>query len=297
MVKKNKKRRKKCDKKVVALEHHDLCKKQVYTSSLRLSSSISQKTSKSKEQNLDATSTSPLNSWLLNPYPKPFIRDIYYAYLINGARRTKKEGYPIIEGYMVSDIPPKKITQWDQKSQVKDKGIIGMSFYSQDKYLLGILNQPVKYIEELKNYQVVLGMDASPFDNMPAVVQKSQIFINLSLTYFYGSVGLKVIPNVRVGTEVTYNSLEAYPKNHLISIGTNGFIREKKNIDIFIEQIKIVVDTLRPTGIIVYGYDYLKRQKIDLFSYPRSKGIPIYQYDSCMMKRNVLLNAIKNKKG
>lgn len=238
-----------------------------------------------------------LKEYLLNPFTKPFVRDIYYAYLINGARRTKKEGYPIIEGYMVSDKPPKELSQWDQRSQIKDKSVTGISFYSQDKYLLGIINQPIKYIDELKEYQVVIGMDASPYDNMPPVVQKSQIFLNLALTYFYGSIGIKVIPNVRIGTNVTYDSLEAYPKNHLISIGTNGFINEKRNIKIFIEQIKLVVDTLKPSGIIVYGYDYLKKQKIDLFSYPRSKKIKIYQYDSCIMKRNNILNAIKKEKG
>lgn len=113
------------------------------------------------------------------------------------------------------------------------------------------------------------------------------------MTYFFGSIGLKVIPNVRVGTDVTYDSLEAYPKNHLISIGTNGFIQEKRNIGIFIEQIKIVVDTLRPKGIIVYGYDYLKKQNMDLFLYPRNMGIKIYQFDSCIMKRNTILNAIR----
>ena len=230
---------------------------------------------------------------LLNQFRAPFVRDIYYAYLINGARRTKVEGYPIIEGYMVSDNLPNDIAQWDQRSQVKDKSTTGISFYSPDKYLSGVINQPLKYIDELKEYQVVLGMDASPFDNMPPVVQKSQIFINLALTYFFGKEGLDIIPNVRIGTEATYDSLEAYPKNHLISIGTNGFIRERRNIDIMLDQIKIVVDVIKPPGIIVYGYDYLKIQKLDLFSYPRNKGIKIYQYDSCMMKRNIVLNDIK----
>ena len=234
-----------------------------------------------------------LSKILLNPFNRPFARDIYYAYLINGARRTKKEGYPIIEGYMVSNKPPNEITQWDQRSQTKNKSITGISFYSPDKYLNGIINNPVNYIKELSEYQVVLGMDASPYDNMPPVVQKSQIFINLALTYFFGNVGLRVIPNVRVGTDVTYDSLDAYPKNHLISIGTNGFIQEKRNIEIFIDQIKIVVDTLKPKGIVVYGYDYLKKQNLDLFFYPRNKGIKIYQYDSCIMKRNAILNAIR----
>lgn len=235
------------------------------------------------------------SSILLNPYTKPFIRDIYYAYLINGARRTKKDGHPIIEGYMVATEPPKDIVQWDQKSTCKDPSHTGLSFYSPDKYLMPVLNQPLKYLDIFKKFQVILGMDTSPYDNMPPAVQTSQIFINLSLTYFLGSLGFKIIPNVRLGTEDTYDSLEAYPKNHLISIGTNGFIRSNKNREIFINQIKLVVDTLEPTGILVYGYDNLSTQNICLFEYAKEKGVKIYQYDSAMMKRNEILNATKRK--
>lgn len=42
-----------------------------------------------------------------------------------------------------------------------------------------------------------------------------------------------------------------------------------------------VVDTLEPTGIIVYG-----PASDEIFGYARLKGIPIYQYDSYTMKEN-----------
>ena len=103
------------------------------------------------------------------------------------------------------------------------------------------------------SYQCIIGMDASPYDNMPLVVQKSQIYLNLGITYYYGKQGIKVIPNVRIGTEDTLSSLAAYPHNHLIAIGTNGFTRSLNNRIIFKEQVEIIVKTLQPTGILVYG--------------------------------------------
>ena len=57
--------------------------------------------------------------------------------------------------------------------------------------------------------------------------------------------------------------------------------------------MSIVVDALRPTGIIVYGpaYDYVFQSAIDA-------GIPIYQHDSHTMKRNAKrqAKAKRNKK-
>lgn len=181
--------RKRKNEKAIVLEHHGPSKKQVNASSLQSRTSISQKSKKSKEDNDEKYFLD--SNYLRNPFSKPFVRDIYYAYLINGARRTKQEGYPIVEGYMVSDELPKEIFQWDQRSQVKDKSITGISFYSPDKYLNGIINNPVNYIQELSEYQVVLGMDASPYDNMPPVVQKSQIFNKSFLDLFLWKYWIK----------------------------------------------------------------------------------------------------------
>lgn len=133
----------------------------------------------------------------------------------------------------------------------------------------------------MKQYNCVIGLDASPFDNMPLWVQKSQIGLNLGITYYYGMQGIKVIPNVRLGDNRTISSLEAYPKHTLISIGTNGFTRALDNRYIFAKQIQMIIDELEPSGICVYG-----PASNELFGIARLRGIPIYQYDSYTMKEN-----------
>ena len=116
---------------------------------------------------------------------------------------------------------------------------------------------------------------------MPLVVQKSQIYLNLGITYYYGSLGIKVIPNVRLGDNRTLSSLEAYPRHALIAIGTHGFTKRLDNRTIFSEQVQRIIDELEPTGICVYG-----PASNEIFEYARLKGIPIYQYDSYTMKEN-----------
>lgn len=122
---------------------------------------------------------------------------------------------------------------------------------------------------------MVIGMDASPFDNMPLVVQKSQIYSNLAITYYFVMQGIKIIPNIRIGDNRTLSSLEAYPKNSLIAFGTNGFVKEVKNRVIFADQVMKAVDFLNPSGAIVYG-----PETDEIFNYVRLKG---YQFISMIL--------------
>ena len=211
----------------------------------------------------------------------PYIRDIYLAYLVDDATPTKTDGFPTIEKWMVATEPPKEIIQWDRRRDVTDSKNTAICFYCNDTGFTPILNNLRKYIEKLSEYKAVVGIDASPYDNMPLWVQKSQIGLNLAITYYYGSLGIKIIPNVRLGDMRTLSSLEAYPKHTLIAIGTHGFTKRLDNRSIFKEQVKIIIDTLEPIGICVYG-----PASDEIFGYAKEKGIKIYQYDSYTMKEN-----------
>lgn len=218
---------------------------------------------------------------MLRKNKTPYVRDVYLAYLIDGAERTETDGFAKIEEWMVATEPPKEIIQWDRRQDVLDPSNTGMCFYCCDPGFQPILGNPKRYTEKLKQYNCVIGLDASPFDNMPLWVQKSQIGLNLGITYYYGMQGIKVIPNVRLGDNRTISSLEAYPKHTLISIGTNGFTRALDNRYIFANQIQMIIDELEPSGICVYG-----PASNELFGIARLRGIPIYQYDSYTMKEN-----------
>lgn len=219
----------------------------------------------------------------------PVKRDVYLAYLIDGAPRTEGKGYPIIPEEFCYRGIPSDIAQWDRRTQIKDPEKTAMSFYCNDEWFQPVLSNPKAYVESLRKYQCVIGMDCSPFDNMPQVVQDHQIWLNLAITYYYGSQGIKVIPNVRLGGNETTDSLKAYPKHVVIAIGTNGFTKDLRNRDIFMNQVSRVVDEIEPSAIVVYG-----PTDETVFVNPRLKGIPIYKFDSFMRRRYV---SQKNKKG
>ena len=218
---------------------------------------------------------------MLRKSKTPYLRDVYLAYLIDGARRTETDEFPIIEEWMVATEPPKEIIQWDKRRDVVDSSNTAICFYCCDPGFQPILNNPKNYVDKLKQYSCIVGLDASPYDNMPLVVQKSQIYLNIAITYYYGSLGIKVIPNIRLGDNRTFSSLEAYPRHTLIAIGTHGFTHKLDNRFKFAEQVQKIVDELQPRGICVYG-----PAPDVIFGYARLKGIPIYQYDSYTMKEN-----------
>lgn len=218
---------------------------------------------------------------MLKKSKTPYLRDVYLAYLIDGARRTETDEFPIIEEWMVATEPPKEIIQWDRRQDVVDPLNTAICFYCNDAGFTPILGNPKAYVEKLKKYGLVVGIDASPYDNMPIVVQKSQIYLNLAITYYFGTQGIKIVPNVRLGDNRTFSSLEAYPKHTLIAIGTHGFTKLLDNRYLFADQVMRVVDALEPLGICVYG-----PAPDEIFGYARLKGIPIYQYDSYTMKEN-----------
>lgn len=220
----------------------------------------------------------------------PYLRDVYLAYLIDGAERTERYGFPIIPPEFCYGKVPGDVAQWNQRSQVKDPAHTAMSFYCKDEWFQPILSNPKSYVEALRQYECVVGMDCSPFDNMPAWIADHQIGLNLALDYYFGKCGLKIIPNVRISNSPgSEESLQAYPKHVLISIGTNGFTKEVANRDVFMSQVSKVADTLEPIGIIVYG-----PAADDIFVAPRFMGIPVCQFDSFMQKRN---SSRKRKKG
>ncbi len=223
---------------------------------------------------------------------KPYIRDVYLAYLIDGANRTEPEGFPIIEDEMVTTNPPKEVIQWDRRCDVIDASKTTICFYCNDSGFVPVLNNPEHYLAKLQKYESVIGPDASPYENMPLVVQNSQIYVNLAITYYLGKHGIKIIPNVRLGNDLTLPSLKAYPRHTLIAIGTHGFTHNVENRHKFMKQVEVVVKTLQPTGIIVYGpaSEYL---------FPPSlvKDIKIYQFDSYTMKQNKIDRERKKNEG
>ncbi len=183
------------------------------------------------------------------------VEDSFQAFLVEGANFTKEEEYPILERWMIPEIPPKKIMPFDKALNYQgDLSDVYVCTYARDCSFERVRRNPNKYLNFFGRCGGIIGFDFSVHSDMPIVKQKSQMNDNLSLSYYFGYNGVKVIPNIRYGKdELADEFLSAIPKHTLIAIGTHGFIKEipqKAEWYCFLEKI---IKELEPKGIIVYG--------------------------------------------
>lgn len=184
-----------------------------------------------------------------------YVADSFDAFLVEGAHFTHREEYPILERNMIACSIPVDIMPFNKA--LKYRGDLSNTFictYSADKTFERVRRNPKAYLNFFKRTAGIIGFDFSIHSDMPLIKQKSQIFDNLALTYYYGRNGVPIIPNVRSGVdELTPEFLNCIPTHSTIAIGTHGFMKrmpEKYEWYCFISEI---ITILQPTNVIVYG--------------------------------------------
>ncbi len=183
------------------------------------------------------------------------VADSFQAFLVKGAHFTSNEEYPIIPSKMISIKNPQKIMPFNKalnfRGDLKDTFICT---YSPDKTFERLRRNPADYINFFKRTAGLIGFDFSIHTDMPLIKQKSQIFDNLALTYYYGNNAIPIIPNLRCGVdELMPEFFEAIPKHSKVAIGTHGFIKETQEKLEWYYFIDRIMTSLEPTDIIVYG--------------------------------------------
>ena len=204
------------------------------------------------------------------------VEDSFQAFRVKGANFTSTEEYPIIPLEMIAKQPPKKIMPFNKA--LNYRGDLSDTFicsFSPDKTFERIRRNPKKYIPFFKRTAGLIGFDFSIHSDMPMVMQKSQIYDNLSLTYYFGMNGISVIPNLRCGVdELLPEFLEAIPKGTLVAVGTHGFSKENREKYEWYCFLETIITRLRPSAIVVYGslngklFDGFKEQTQFIFFDP-----------------------------
>ena len=183
------------------------------------------------------------------------VPDSFQSFLVNGANFTDREEYPIIPQRFVSSAIPQKIMPFNKAITFRgDLHDTFISFYSPDETFERVRRTPKRYLSFFQRTAGLIGPDFSIHSDMPLIKQKSQINDNLSLTYYYGSQGIPIIPNLRCGTdELLPEFLAAIPCHRLVAIGTHGFVHQKHEQCEWYCFIETFCEKLKPAGIIVYG--------------------------------------------
>lgn len=178
--------------------------------------------------------------------------DVMKEFLIYGAELTEM-GFPKLPAVQAH---PSDTMDFRSGLSRTFKGHHGTScnFYIDDEKFLALENNVAKYLNYLKLFQCVLGLDFSIDTQMPLVMQYWNKYRSMALDWYLTLQGITVIPSVNI---IPYKGrewlLDGLPRHSTISCSTNGRVRSKGAREEFCEGFYEMCERLEPTRVVVVG--------------------------------------------
>ena len=150
-----------------------------------------------------------------------------------------------------------EITDWIGFNYVlSDKEPQGKAvhFFIDDYQFMRLWNNPEKYIEKLKQYEVVLTPDFSPYGDMPMATQIFNHYRKHWVGRLLQEYGVRIVPTIRASTDE--RSFEWYldgePEGGVVAI-SSMWTSTKEAKDYFIKEFDTMIKRLKPQKVYVYG--------------------------------------------
>lgn len=178
--------------------------------------------------------------------------DVMKEFLIYGAELTDM-GFPIL---LPVQAAPADTIDFRAGLIRTFKGHHGMNcnFYVDDEKFNSLWVSPDKYLDYLKLYQSVCGLDFSIDTQMPLVMQYWNKYRSMALDWYLTLNGITVIPNVNI---IPYKGrewlLDGLPRHSTVVCSTNGRVRSKGAREEFCEGFYEMCEMLQPTRVVVVG--------------------------------------------
>lgn len=202
----------------------------------------------------------------------------YNAFMLEGAKFVGK--YDIPECPCTATTIPENLIAYSDIGRSNQPVDAFVHFYINDREFDtprgGIWNNPTTALQKLKRYRGVITPDFSTYQDMLAADKIYNTRRMRTFGFWLTKQGFEVINNVRWGTPETYEyCFEGIPQNSILSVGTIGCLKEKRDWNRFSDGLQEMIKRLRPNTILVYG-----SAPDELFEKYRSEGISIISYRS-----------------
>ena len=213
-------------------------------------------------------------------------KDIWNAFMCEGATFSRND-IPLCP--TTAESIPKRIIDWVEAKHLYKKAIVrkDYDFYCDafvcfylDDYKFdgprGIWHDSNFALSVLQHFAGVITPDFSTYQDFPDPIKRFNTYRMRAYGYWLSKNGIKVINNVRWGTDETWcYCYDGIPHNSIIAIGTSGgsprkLVDRKRFEDGLFELVRV----LEPHTIIVYGsanyacFDKLRVQGIRVLQYP-----------------------------
>lgn len=199
-------------------------------------------------------------------------RGVFNTDIIEGNTPSGSMELPTI---MRSDALPNRLISFDKAIRSADVGQ-WVHFFIHDYQFTRIIRDPWRYLPILQRFEGVISPDFSIFWNYPLYLQLQSVARSREIGSWLQRNGVPVIPCVRWGKEETYEfAFDGIEPGGTIAVGTAGCMREKESRIVFEEGFPVMLNTLRPRRIIVYG-----STRSAVFSEAEKKGIEIKPFQT-----------------
>ncbi len=208
-------------------------------------------------------------------------RDVFNAFLVRFAVYAGFYEFPVIAP---NSYTPNRLVRFSRAISSKDYDQ-WVHFFEDDYQFERLWRNPRRYLPILRKFNGVISPDFSLYRDMPLVMQLWNIYRSRAICYWLQINGVKVVPNVRFGDSRTFKIVcDGLPKHSTIAIGTYGNLKDATDARIFIAGIKVIVDRLEPSTIVVFG-----SIQHPTFTEFRARKIRILQFDSdyAVSRKNV----------
>ena len=183
--------------------------------------------------------------------------DDFQNYLVEGARFEGDCGIPRMFK-MRNIIIPKRLVPYIERKSVKDKNVF-LHCFIHDFQFSNLITETKKHIEELSSFSGIICPDPTITIGGSKTINQAQVYFSRAVGYYLQKHGIFTIPCVRWGDSSTYDyCFLGVPRNYIVAISTHGSImpcKENNNLlrRIFIEGLAVMLKTLHPKYVIVYG--------------------------------------------
>lgn len=225
---------------------------------------------------VSTTSTSPTPR-----KPRKGCIDVFNGFMLDGADLAGPYGIPKIapSAEIPNEIVPFSEAVSGRAAPDRNRWV---HFYEDDAKIERFWKRPEYYADKLSGFGGFISPDFSLYADFTPAQKIWNTYRNYaSGAWLQRAKGYGVIANVRTSgwNSVPY-SLAGTPKNSPIAIGSHGCLKNRSDREAFVRDLKMVIDILSPSIVIVYGTD-----AYGSFNYPRELGIPVKVFPSTMSQR------------
>lgn len=174
------------------------------------------------------------------------------AWLLEKGCLFNEYGMPILPNGCFIDQEPTYVGPWHHRSYYP-KNCTCLCFFMPDECIYPRIDRVFEEIEKLRQYHSICSLDLSVSKKMTRKLQNFNMLLNALCTAVLAYSGIKILPSLRCGDEITIKLLYPYMQTSMWILGIHGCSKNKElaKYDEYVFRSETVI--LRPQKLLLYG--------------------------------------------